>query len=82
MLDDKDDKEDDNVGPIQVSVGIITMEVEREPYVVSVKDFVNSTYFCIIIIDSSRMCNIMRAIFAKKIRNFFNSNERMFNISP
>jgi hypothetical protein len=65
-----DEAEEDVQGDnetVQVSTAVMNMEVEREPMVVQIKGFVNSSFSSMILIDSGSTYNMISANFTKKL---------------
>jgi hypothetical protein len=64
-----------------VSVAVMNIEVEKEPTVVQIKDFINS-FLSIILIDLGTNHNMVSISLAGKVkgRTFFDSGEAVRNI--
>ena len=50
-----------------ISIAVINMEVEQEPIVLQIKEFLNSTFSSMILIDSGSTHNMISISFAHKI---------------
>ena len=71
-VDHEDDGESDDEpskeGVPNISMAVMNMEVEQEPTVLQIKEFLNSTFSSIILIDSGNTHNMLSVSFAHKIR--------------